>query len=74
MRRLILCILFCTAASAAIAQQRPTAIQLLSQQLAAAIAQNAELIERVGTLEDHIAALRKQIAERPKEPQGPKPE
>lgn len=44
-------------------QQRPTATQILAQQIAGVLVQNAELIERNAALEERVAALTKQIAE-----------
>jgi hypothetical protein len=42
-------------------QQRPTAAQMLAQELGAAVGQNAELAERLGKLEDENTALKRQI-------------
>lgn len=53
--------------------QNITAIQVLSHQLAAALANNAELIEQAHKMSDEIAALKKEIddlkAIPPKDPQ-----
>lgn len=46
--------------------QRPTAIQIMANQLATAIMNNAELVERNGQLEEQVAALRKKLAEKQK--------
>lgn len=73
----IVLLLICTPAIAQPSpQQRPTAVQMLANQLAVSIAQNAELIERNGQLEDQIMMLRKRVIElSPKpEPTDPKPE
>lgn len=45
------------------AQPRPTAIQILAQQLAVALAHNAELHEKIGQLEDRVMQLAKQKSE-----------
>lgn len=51
--------------------QRPTAVQIVAQHLAVAITQNAELLERIGALEDQVTALRRQLAEKADHPKPP---
>lgn len=66
MRRFVLAtVVFGSVLAPALAQQpRPTAAQILAGQLAQVVAQNAELVERNGQLEDRIAILTKQLGER----------
>ncbi len=71
MRNLFLALLLLSTPALAQAPQRPTAIQIMAQQLAAAIAQNAELVERNGKLEDQIAQLLKQRDAAPPPPPAP---
>lgn len=54
------------------AQQQPTATQILGQQAAALLTQNAELIERIGKLQADLAAVTKERDElKAKQPQEP---